>query len=402
MVSARSAVQPRSRAQYSILLTTVSSFRSHTLSANAIDKSKQDRLATITVDADRINHNLDQFAGPHQLAPVLKSNAYGHGLSTVAEAIADRADVPFVSLAAYREVERLRAGGQQLPALVIGYTPVATIRKNELTDVHFAISTLEQLNRLADTLDSPQKFHLKVETGMHRYGVKPNNLVEALELIERNQNIHVVGAFSHFSDAYEPESQHTKSQIKRWNQAAERIQDYFDVSYLHMAATSGHFYRKEVTANIERVGIGLYGITSYASDLNLKSALSLQTFVAGMKKVSAGQPIGYNQSFVADEGTAIAVLPIGYQEGVDRRLSNAGVVEVNNNFCPIVGCVSMNATMIDISDVDNISVGDAVVVYGKGPDEPHSVLNQAQTADTIPYDILTGLSPELHRTTTNQ
>lgn len=391
----------RSRAQYSILIGTVSSALPH-ISDIDVSKNEQDRLATVAVDADRINHNLDQFAGPHQLAPVLKSNAYGHGLELVAEAVSNRSDVPFVSLAAYREVQRLRASEISLPALIIGYTPATTICGNELTDVHFTLSSLEQLERLADTLKKPQTFHLKVETGMHRYGVKPDDLQTAFSLIESNPNIQLVGAFSHFSDAYESESQHTKTQIKRWNQAAERIQNHFDVSYLHMAATSGHFYRQAVTANLERVGIGLYGITSYASNLSVKPALSLQTFVAVVKEVSAGQPIGYNQSFTADEGMTIAVLPIGYQEGVDRRLSNTGVVKVKDNVCPIIGCVSMNATMIDVSDVDNIGVGDRVVVYGKEQDQPHSVLNQAQTADTIPYDILTGLSPELHRKTTNQ
>ena len=356
----------------------------------------QQPLGFVQVREDSLLHNLDQFAGNYQLAPVLKSNAYGHGLEGVADVVAGRKDVPFVSLAAYREVKRLRSAGNSTPALIIGYTPPEKIVSNQFADVHFAISTLDQLTVLSEKLDHHKKFHLKIETGMHRYGVKPKNLSQAVALIQENLHINLVGAFSHFSDAYTPDNDHTQSQIRRWNQAVARLQESIDITYRHVAATSGHFYRDKIDANLQRPGIGMYGITDYAADKNLRPALSLYSFVAGTKQVAAGGSIGYNQSFEASDDMEIAVIPIGYQEGVDRRLSNAGCVQINDSICPIVGKVSMNATMADISDVD-VAPRDPVEIYSADSNAPNSVLNQADTADTISYDILTGISPELER-----
>jgi len=356
----------------------------------------QQPLGFVQVREDSLLHNLNQFAGSYQLAPVLKSNAYGHGLENVARIITDRDDVSFISLAAYREVKQLRSAAGDVPALIIGYTPPETIISNQFTDVHFAISTLDQLTVLSEKLDHHKKFHLKIETGMHRYGVKPKNLSQAVGLIRENAHINLVGAFSHFSDAYTPDNGHTHTQIRRWNQAVAQLQESIDITYRHVAATSGHFYRDEIDANLQRPGIGMYGITDYAADKNLRPALSLHSFVAGTKQVAAGGSIGYNQSFRAQDDMEIAVIPIGYQEGVDRRLSNAGCVQINNSVCPIVGKVSMNATMADISDVD-ARPRDPVEIYSADPQAPNSVLNQADTADTIPYDILTGISPELER-----
>jgi len=356
----------------------------------------QQPLGFVRVREDSLIHNLNQFAGNYQLAPVLKSNAYGHGLEKVADVVAGREDVPFVSLAAYREVKRLRSAAGDVPALIIGYTPPETIISNQFADVHFAISTLDQLAVLSEKLDHQKNFHLKIETGMHRYGVKPKNLSQAVELIQENAHINLVGAFSHFSDAYTPNNEHTLNQIRRWNQAVARLQESIDITYRHIAATSGHFYRDKIDANLQRPGIGIYGITDYAANKNLRPALSLHSFVAGTKQVAAGQPVGYNQSFEASDDMKVAVIPIGYQEGVDRRLSNAGCVQINNTICPIVGKVSMNATMADISDVD-VEPQDPVVVYSADSQSPNSVLNQAKTADIIPYDILTGISPELER-----
>jgi len=353
-------------------------------------------LGFVRVKEDSLLHNLDQFTGNYQLAPVLKSNAYGHGLERIAHVVAGRKDVPFVSLAAYREVKQLRSAVGDVPALIIGYTPPETIISNQFADVHFAISTLDQLTALSEKLDHHKKFHLKIETGMHRYGVRPKNLSQAIELIQKNAHINLVGAFSHFSDAYTPDNGHTHTQIRRWNQAVARLQESIDITYRHVAATSGHFYRDKINANLQRPGIGMYGITDYAADKNLRPALSLHSFVAGTKQVAAGGSIGYNQSFQAPDDMEIAVIPIGYQEGVDRRLSNAGCVQINNSICPIVGKVSMNATMADTSDVD-VAPRDPVVVYSADSQSPNSVLNQAETADTIPYDILTGISPELER-----
>jgi alanine racemase len=371
---------------------------------NSQNRSKQEEetsLAKVLVDTSRIQHNLDQFSGDHDLAPVIKSNAYGHGIKLTADVIAERTDVPFACVAALREVERLRSQDSDLPVLIIGHTPVTAICSCELPGVTFAITSLEQLKNLHESLQVKRQFHLKVETGMHRYGIKPSRLDQALSIITDNRRIELTGAFSHFSDAYKPDSTFTRDQIDRWNEARKIIQQATSVDYLHMAATSGHFYRQEINANAERVGIGLYGITGYASQLNLKPALSLKTRAVVTKEVSAGEFVGYNRTYQAETDRRIAVLPIGYQEGVDRRLSNTGSVLIKDQACPIVGKVSMNATMVDITDVSDASAGDSVTVLSPNPDAPNSVLTQAHKIGTIPYEILVHISPELERVITS-
>jgi alanine racemase len=357
--------------------------------------------AEVLVDPSRINHNLDQFAGSHQLAPVIKSNAYGHGLELVADVLRDRNDVPFACVAALREVQRLRANDSNLSALVIGYTPTGAICSNQLPNTAFAITSLDQLRELDRQLQQAQDFHLKVETGMHRYGIRLNQLDQAVDIIAGNSLINLQGVFSHFSDAYEPDSEFTRQQINRWNHAVERIPDRLNPEYLHMVATSGHFYNHNVEANVERVGIGMYGVTDYASDLDLLPALSLRTHIGATKQVPAGEYVGYNRTFQAEKDTEVAVLPIGYQEGVDRRLSNKGHVLVGDHSCPIVGKVSMNATMVDITGTETVSKGDSVDVISADPQAPNTTLTIAEKIGTIPYTILVHISQELRRTIAN-
>jgi alanine racemase len=366
------------------------------MKAESSDENNDGNLATVRVRADNILHNFSQYAQDTKIAPVLKSNAYGHGLEVITDIIANRTDVPLISLAAYREAKRLRESGREIPVLIIGYTPPEIIQKTPYENLHFTISTLDQLKELSENLTVPRTFHLKVETGMHRYGVKLDDLQTAVDLIEHSNCIELVGAFTHFSDAYSAESEYTKKQITRWNDAIGKLQTALDITYRHVSATSGHFYREDINQNIQRIGIGLYGITDYAADKDLKPALSLHSFVAGTKRVAAGGSVGYSQSFRAPNDMKIAVIPIGYQEAVDRHLSNAGCVQINDSVCPIVGKVNMNATMVDISDVDAQS-RDPVEIYSADPQAPNSLLNQADTAGTIPYDILTGISPELER-----
>lgn len=363
-------------------------------------ESNLDSLATIKVDSSRLDHNLDQFSGEHQLAPVIKSNAYGHGLELVAKHLTARSDIEFACVAAYREAKRLRRQDIDLPLLIIGYTPAAQIQESGLSDTAFTIVSLEHLKQIDEQLTDAKTFHLKVETGMHRYGIKSDKLDEALTIIADNQRIQLTGAFSHFSDAYEPDSEFTQTQINRWNQAVATIRQSEDLKHFHLAATSGHFYRQDITANIERVGIGMYGITGFASQLNLKPALSLRTQIATTKEISAGEYVGYSRSFQASEDKRLGVLPIGYQEGIDRRLSNTGTVRVKGGSCPIVGKVSMNATMVDITDTENISAGDNVTVLSANPQDPNSVLTVADKIGTIPYEILVHISPELKRVIT--
>lgn len=354
-----------------------------------------ERLVDVRIRRQALLHNLDRFAeGGLSLAPVLKANAYGHGLVEVANVVKDHPAVSFLVVESYYEALLLRKNGITKDVLVVGYTPAATIKQSNLSNVTFTVTSLEQLKQLAGSF---QALHLKIDTGMSRYGLSPHELPQALEVIAGG-NVKLTGVLSHLADAYEPGSEFTHQQIKEFNAALEKVREQADVQYAHLSATSGFFYKDTINASVMRVGVGMYGITSYGANLDLKPALSMHTKVAQVKHVSAGTTVGYNRAFKASEDMTIAILPIGYYEGVDRRLSNQGVVEIKDKLCPIIGKVSMNATMVDVSELSKISEEEAVTVISADPDSKLSALQQAQMAGTIPHEILCGIPERLHRT----
>jgi len=328
------------------------------------------------------------------VVPVLKANAYGHGLVNVAKVFArqNTAHIPFFVVETYFEAERLRRAGITKPVLIIGYSKPEIITENTLTNVMYTASSLDTLRKLGSTRTSLQ---LNVNTGMNRYGIDPAEIPAAINVIRAN-GLRVVGAFSHLCDAYEPDSQFTHKQIKTWNAVAKKLEDHLKLDYLHLAATSGHYYREDIRANTERLGLGLYGVSSYASNLKLTPALSMETQIAQIRTVPAGETIGYNRTFRTDRDGQIAVLPIGYEEGIDRRLTHTGAFKVAGEFCPVVGAVSMNATTIDVTDV-NAQVGDRVEVISSDPTDRNAALDMAERIDTIPHVLLTGIPASIKR-----
>ncbi len=355
------------------------------------------RLVNVSVRKDHLLHNLNQFSQDRQVAPVLKSNAYGHGITEVANILEGRPSIPFFIVETYFEAERLRRAGITTPIVVIGFTPPETIQASSLTNVSFAVSSLEMLRQLSNSLTADQPLHLKIDTGMNRYGVHPPQIEEVISIAKDNENINLEGVFSHLCDAYTDTGEFTDTQIRRWNNTIEQLKQSLSIKHAHLAATSGHYFRDKINAGVERIGIGLYGVTSYESDIPLKPVLSLETVVGQIKQVPAGQTIGYDRAYKAGKDMQIAVLPIGYNEGIDRRLSNSGVVRIKGEVCPIVGKVSMNATTVDITELENVSVGEKVEVISADPEAQNSALHTADTADTIPHVILTGISEYLRR-----
>jgi len=363
----------------------------------------KDTLITVSLSKENLLHNLDEFHSLNGcIAPVLKSNAYGHGLLPVAS-ILETASVPFFVIDSYFEAHTLRYNDIKKPLLIIGYTFPHIIKTNKLPEVSFTITSLDMLKQFADTT-SDVSIHLKVDTGMHRQGILPNEYKEAFEIIKSNSKIHFDGICTHLFDADTSNSAHTKKQITLWNSIVEKAQEQFPhLRHIHIANTAGHQFLNTAISNVSRLGIGLYGLSSGGEvdqRLSTKPVLRMDTIVTSVKQISKDDVVGYGGTFVAKKDMTIATIPTGYFEGVDRRLSDKGFVYIDNTACPIVGRVSMNITIIDVSAKENILVGQVVNVISNDKKAKNSIDHMAKICKTIPYVIAVHIPAHLKRTIT--
>jgi alanine racemase len=293
----------------------------------------------------------------------------------------------------------LRGEAISTSILVIGYTSSENIKNCRLKNIAFTITSLEQLQTVVELVQRPTKIHLKIDTGMHRQGILLEQTAAAIELIKANNYLILEGLCSHLADADGADENFTLQQIERWNKIVNEFEHAFSViKYVHLAASAGAFYLERARGNVARLGLALYGVNPSAKNsLDLQPALQIESVISSVKKIPAGEGVGYNLTHVLKETGLVATVPVGYYEAVDRRLSNIGSFLVNGQVCPIVGRVSMNITIIDVTALPEIKLGDSVVVTSWDPEAKNSLENQARLAGTIPYELMVHITPHLHR-----
>lgn len=358
-------------------------------------------LVEIKISKEALLHNYGFYReqGAQSVAPVLKSNAYGHGLLEVAR-VMDTTDAPFLVVDSLYEAIVLRRGGIKKPILVIGYTTPENIARVKLRHVAFMVTSVEHLHALCAQVRRPVHVHMKIDTGMNRQGILPAELDEALSVIQAHPHITLAGIFSHFAETDTPGAARTTLQLARWRDVLARTKATCgNALYYHIAATAGVGQLLPTDSNVMRLGVGLYGIDpSGRYESRLRPALSVFAPITAIKHVGAGAFVGYGDSFQAGRDMTIATLPLGYFEGIDRHLSSKGVVMLGDHPCAIVGRVSMNITTIDISGLSDIRVGDRVLVLGGARALPCSIESAAATAGTISYELLVHIPQHLRRT----
>jgi len=366
-------------------------------------------LVTITISKKALLHNIQEFQKLNssvQIAPVLKSNAYGHGLVHVAEILDTHNEIthsiPFLIVDSYFEAITLRAEGIKKPLLIIGYTPSETILSSKLKNIAFGVINIQTLTELSERADSKVSIQLKIDTGMNRQGIQVEELDAAISHIKSNHHLHLQGIFSHFADADSTDPTFTDSQITAWDVCVEKVLSEFPkLQYYHLSNTAGQVHGQKIKANVARLGLGLYGIQQNApidEKVHLIPALELKTIVSGVKKIEPGDKIGYNGTFTAQNPMTIATIPVGYFEGLDRRLSNKGFVKIGAHFAPVVGRISMNITVIDISSIPDVRLNDEVTVISSSLTDKNSLEQCAHLCETIPYELLVHLPAHLLRT----
>lgn len=316
----------------------------------------------------------------------------------VATIFEQAAGAPFFCIDSYFEAETLRHAGIKTPLLVIGHTPAIAIAKSARKHISFMVGSLEQLGALAAEYTGAS-VHLKFDTGMHRQGIPFDRLDDAVRLMKNARNVHFEGACSHFADADSPRSAFTAQQIARWNKIAMRLQkDFPAIRFYHIANSAGFAYHDSVIANVGRPGIALYGWNPGNLAATLHPTLRMRSVVSEIHEIAQGEHVGYGGAFTADYPMKIATVPVGYYEGVDRRFSPGGTFIVRGKPAPLVGRVSMNISVCDITSIKGATLGDAVTVISDNPDDPNSAGRIAERCGTIPYEILVRIPAHLHRT----
>ena len=381
------------------------------------------RSTVARVDLDALTTNfaaIQQFLAnepgrtPPGIIAVVKANAYGHGASRVALAL-ERAGATMLACADIEEGIVLRCAGVRVPILIFGALSVSDLDgvfEFSLTPTISTPSAARAVQSAAARHQTALGYHLKIDTGMNRLGFRHDNLRRTLPELLSSTNLRLDAVYTHFASADVPESPVFEMQRTNYEKALAIVDDligppkggpYEERRVLRHAANSAAILRdSRVWFDVVRPGLLLYGIVPppLASTIPLKPVMSLTSRVVAVKGLRPGEGVGYGWKFQADVPRTIAVVPAGYADGLDARLSGRGVVLIRGRRVPIVGAVSMDMITVDVTDVGEVQPGDEVVLLGRQGDESWQQIDAREVAaaiGTIPWEVVCRLGTRIER-----
>jgi len=369
------------------------------------------RLEISTSALRRNADTLRALVAPSKCAFVVKSNAYGHGLIETALAIENLSAA--ICVYAVEEAVALREGGISVPLLILGPVPPELLTDAIYANAQVALWDVHGYLRDVVTAARDQHgrvdVHVKINTGVNRYGLEAHDAVDAIEEYLRHPELRVAGVFSHLASAEERDSAYTTLQNDRFAKVLASVAPLFAQREIaptaHIAASAAAMLFPQTRLDLVRVGIALYGLWPSpqirealdGQGIALEPALSFVSSLAATRDVVAGETIGYGGSYRAAQPTRIGVVPLGYADGIPRALSNTGAFAIDGALCPIVGRVAMNATMLDLTRAPNARVGSPVTLIGSDGDACVGADDWARWANTINYEIVARLPAALPR-----
>lgn len=366
----------------------------------------QYRPTWVSISTTSFAHNVREMkrrAGRRvAVMAVLKADAYGHGAGRLAP-VALKAGAEAIGVSSLEEGITLRQSGVLAPILILGglypFKNFSEAVKARLTPTIASFEAARHLFKISKMLDRPIAFHLKVDTGMGRIGVSPEGAVSLLDWISRRPSLRLAGLYSHLATA-DDNGSFARLQIRRFKKVARAANDLeIKPILLHLANSAGALRFKGSHFNLIRPGLALYGLSPFANRNfpSFSPVLNWQTRVIFLKKVPVRTPISYGQTFVTKRPSVIATLPVGYADGVPRLASNRGHVLVRDRACPVVGRVTMDHTMIDVTG-KNVRIGDKATLIGKQHRSFISAWDWARWAETNAYEICCQISKRVPRT----
>jgi len=349
--------------------------------------------------------------GERILSVAVKANAYGHGLVESSE-IFLKAGADWLVVDSIEEGIELREAGIEAPVLIVGYVPLKQLPRlfeYNFRSVVYNTQTLKKLSTLANSRRKKIGVHVKIETGTTRQGVTPKEIIPFIKKI-KSDYIDIEGALTHFANIEDVlEHDFADKQLDIFSSTVELLKAHkLPLKYVHCANSAAAILFPKTYFNMVRVGIAAYGMwpsqetklsamRMHRNQLGLQPAMKVKSIVAQIKDVPAGSFIGYGCTYKTTKKSKIAIVPIGYFDGYDRKLSNAGYVLIHGKRAPVRGRVCMNMIMVDISDIPNVRLEDPVVIMGKQKNEIISAEQLGEWIGTINYEVTTRFREGLPR-----
>lgn len=369
-------------------------------------KQAPTRPAWVEVDLTAISENLAavrQKVGSRKIMGTIKANAYGHGLIEVA-GVLEREGIDLLGVSILDEAMHLRRSKIVTPILIMGtILPEEAERVVEL-EVTPTLCSLEVAQALADAgrkSGRSIKAHVKIDTGMGRFGALAHNAVEYVSRLNSIESLELEGIYTQFPVADEQGDEFTLEQIHKFNSIISDLEHKgVHISLQHAANSAAILNYPQSYFNLVRPGITLYGLypsNKVDKDLQLKPALSWKSRVLTLKRVPKDWSISYGRTYVTPGKKTIAIIPVGYADGFNRHLSNRGQVLIHGQRASVIGLVCMDQFMVDVTDIPGVTIGDEVVLIGRQGDDEITADDIARQLDTINYEVICCIADRVPR-----
>ncbi len=362
-------------------------------------------MRIVEIDLDAEKHNIQEIKkhiGKAKFMAIVKADAYGHGMMRIAEnALKNGAD--WLGVATVEEGRALREAGIEANILVMGgifEDSAQAVIEYSLSQTVFDIDIIKILQIYAKKSDKKAKIHIKIDTGMGRIGISPDDFPLLLDTIEACPDVELEGLFTHYANS-DDDKEYTKGQIAVFEQAIKILHDRGYSPIIHASNSAASIDLPGDSFDMVRVGISMYGCYSSVNvsreNVKLQPVMRFKANVVMVKEVAEGTFIGYGCTFKTQRRSKIATVSIGYGDGYPRILSNRGSALVRGKRAKIAGRICMDQMMLDVTDIEGVSVGDEVVLWGKQGEAEIHVDEIAELCKTISYEILLGVSPRVQR-----
>ena len=358
---------------------------------------KHEKLTWVEISRSAFQQNISHLKtaiGSRDLAVVVKANAYGHGMQEISSLAEQDPNVDWLCVAFASEALALHATGINKPILVM--ICIDTDLKQLVgTNIHLMVDNYaiaKQLHKVGKAHQYRFPVHVKIDTGLSRFGVPAEDTVQFITQLQQLSNIRIEGVYSHFAESDNNDRTFTDQQIRLFERALNDLQTAsIVIPQIHFSNSVAATTLDLPFCTLFRVGIGAYGLVP-----NLQPILTWKSRIICIKEIPSHSPVGYRRSFQTKRLTHAAIIPVGYYDGYDIRFSNNGFVYCNGQVVPIIGRVAMNVTMIDVTDLEQVQVGDEVILMGDHPGiRPHEL--GARIGSMNIRELITKINPHIPR-----
>lgn len=340
---------------------------------------------------------------------VVKADAYGHGAVPIARCLAE-CGADWFGVASVEEGIELRAAGIEQPILLLGglyMSDPAHLIEYRLTPCVSSTARLDTYAECARRYGQPIDFHLKVDTGMGRLGLPPDRLPSFVEHYRELRGLRLKGFLTHLASAEDLVSTQTEEQAERFESSLAQLRSFkIDPEWVHISNSAALVARRPFPENLVRIGALHYGYClplvlpvsrAPVEQPDVEPILTVKSCVVYLKDVPSGTPLGYGAAFYTRRPSRIATVPVGYADGLSRALSNRGCAIVRDRCARIVGNISMDLALLDVTDIPGVTVGDEVILIGKSEHCSITALEIAQEINTVPYEVLCSIGKRVPR-----